>query len=301
MKVLVIGNPVSGGGKAARRIEVLERALAALGCNVEVFLTQKAGDGRQRAAALDGDVDRLVVAGGDGTLNEVLNGLADPGSTAIAQLPVGTANLLKHDFNLPRRPEQVARLVVEGQVRRLDMGLAGDRRFLSLVSCGYDAMVIAEIHQRRKQRLGFRGYIVPMLAAAWRYREQPMRVIIDEKRQVSGAAVVISNRRCYGGLWSVTDRAECDSGQFDICVFPRGSRLAIARYFTAALFRRVSRLKDVAYLHGRTVRVEADHPVTAELDGEPIGTTPLEVTIQPRVVPFVVPDDALHSRKGGMP
>src|SRR5689334_8274981 len=90
MKLLIIGNPIAGGGKAKPRIEELVKRLTAAGHEVEAKLTRKAGDARAWANQVPPDIDRLIVAGGDGTLNEVLNGLNDPSRTPIVQMPVGT-------------------------------------------------------------------------------------------------------------------------------------------------------------------------------------------------------------------
>src|SRR5204862_2064920 len=100
---------------------------------VEVYLTTGGGDAKRRAGCLEADVDRLVVAGGDGTLNEVLNGPCDPSRTPIALLPMGTANVLARELGLPREPVEIAAMIDGGAIRRLDMGLVGERRFLMVV------------------------------------------------------------------------------------------------------------------------------------------------------------------------
>ena len=149
MRVLVIGNPVSGGGRSGRLLERLVRSLEQKGHAVDVFLTEGAGEARRRAEQLEAGADRLVVVGGDGTLNEVLNGLPDPSRIPLTQLATGTANLLAHDLRLPFSVSGMTRLLENGSVRRLDMGLARDRRFLLVVSAGFDAMVTHEVQANR--------------------------------------------------------------------------------------------------------------------------------------------------------
>lgn len=132
MKLWIIGNPIAGGGKAGPRIHQLRALLEARGHDVHVQLTTAAGDARQWSSELPGDVDRLIAAGGDGTLNEVINGLADPAAVPIIQMPVGTANVLTRELGLPWKPPGVADLVETGVVKRVDMGvLTFDKRMSS--------------------------------------------------------------------------------------------------------------------------------------------------------------------------
>ena len=166
MRVLVIGNPVAGPGRSEDRIHAFTSALKRKGHHVEVFLTEKAGDALDRARSVDGTVDRLVVAGGDGTVNEVINGLADPSRIPLLHLPTGTANQLARTLGLPPVPEALVAILEQGNVRRIDLGLANDRRFLLLVSAGFDAKVAAEVKKVRGDKLGYAGYALPLLKAA---------------------------------------------------------------------------------------------------------------------------------------
>ncbi len=150
MNVTLIANPVAGRGKAEGQIQKLVQILDRRGPHVETFLTQAAGDARRCASRIEPGPGTIVVAGGDGTLNEVLNGVADPSTTPIALLPTGTANVLAHELGIPNNPEDVAGILDQGVVRKLDMGTIGDSRFLLLVSTGFDAMVTEKIQRGRK-------------------------------------------------------------------------------------------------------------------------------------------------------
>lgn len=289
MKALVIGNPIAGRGKAPRLIDALTRALRAEGLETDVYLTRAAGDARQRAGRIDAGVDRLVVVGGDGTLNEVLNGLTDPSRVPLTQLAMGTANVLAHELRLPRNPKALAAVVAHGRVRQLDLSIANGQRFLSLASAGFDAMVTREVQRRRKGELGYLGYAVPLIRALWSYRPPCLNVSVDGAESVTGAMVVVGNISNYGGLFAVADRARCDDGHLDICVLPRGSRLALTGYALAALARLLSKTTDVIYLTGRRVTIDSNSPVAYEIDGDYAGQTPLEIQLDPRTVPFIVP------------
>ena len=288
-KILLIGNPVAGGGRAKRLMADLLQTLRQRGYLVETFLTGSAGDATRRARGIEADVDVLVVVGGDGTLNEILNGLPDPSQTPIAYLPTGTANVLGRELGLPKRAEDLIQILESGHLRRLDMGLLGEGRFLMMASAGLDAMVTEEVRRQRGGTLGYLGYLMPILRALQRYQPPELKVTVDGGEQIPGAFSVVSNTRNYGGIFSFADRARCDSGHLDVCVFPRGTLPALLRYYLAALRGRVSRRTDVRYLTGSRIRIESREPVAVQADGDPAGVTPVDIRVLPATVPVLVP------------
>ncbi len=289
MKIVVLGNPIAGGGQARQRIDALAARLRERGHDTEVQLTERAGDAALRARRLEPDVDRLVVVGGDGTLNEALNGLPDPTRVPLAQLPTGTANLLARDLRLPFDAEGTARLLDAGELRHLDMGCAGGRRFLMLVSAGFDALVTQELAGRRRGTLGFVGYARPILRALRRYRPPRLRVAVDGGEPLACGLVIASNTRNYGGLFTVVREARCDSGQLEVCLFTRASLPSLIRVAVQGLFGGVSDKRGVVHLRGRRVSIGAEEPTPVEVDGDYFGTTPVDVELHPRCVPFVAP------------
>jgi len=238
---------------------------------------------------MDAAVDRLVVVGGDGTLNEVLNGLQDLGAVPLCQLATGTANILAHELRLPRNPEALADLVERGDLRGLDVGRVGDRRFLMVVSAGFDAMVTEEIRRTRTGTLGYAGYLLPIARVLRRYRAPQLSVSVDGKEPVCGGLVVVSNTRNYGGLFTLADRAQVDSGHLDVCVLTRASLFGLLGTAAAALRGGVSRRKGVVYLTGREISVESAELVSTQVDGDYFGSTALRIGLEPDRVRFVVP------------
>ncbi len=287
--VLVIGNPIAGGGRAGRCIERLVSLLDARGHDVERFLTREAGEAAARAGQLDDGVERLVVVGGDGTLNEVVNGLADPSRVPLAQLPTGTANVLAHDLGLPREPEGTVDLLERGAVRRIDMGIAGQRRFLLMLSAGFDALVTREVKSQRTGRLGYAGYAEPLLRALRGYTPPTLRVSVNGGRPIPCGLAVASSTRNYGGLFSIARDAGPDTGHLDVCLLPSASRRSIVRLGLRALAGEVAEQRGVIHRVGRRVMICSDDPAPIEIDGDYAGTTPITAQLLPRVVPFLVP------------
>jgi YegS/Rv2252/BmrU family lipid kinase len=289
MNILLIGNPVAGRGRANQQIKDLVRILERRGHRVNVSLTRAAGSARRWASQIKPGIEAIVVAGGDGTLNEVLNGILDPSQIPIALFPLGTANVLARELGLPKKPEQLAEILEQGVIRKLDMGLLGGRRFLLLVSVGFDAMVTEKMRRTRKGSLGYRGYLLPILRVLAHYRPPKLRIEVDGQKDLTGALVMVSNVRTYGGIFKVADRACCDSGHLDICIFPCGTIPDLFRYAVRAFRGSVSTLAEVGYLTGRRIWIESDEPVAVEVDGDYFGTTPVVIDLKPACVPILVP------------
>jgi len=288
MHILMIANPAAGRGLAEQRIRWFAEILERRGHAVEAFLTSQPGDAEARARLAGPDVERLVVAGGDGTINEVINGLEDPSRIPILHFPTGTANMLAKDLGLPSGIGTLADILETGVVKKADMGLVNGRRFLLLVTAGFDAAVTAEIVTSRRERLGYRGYVVPILKVLARYRPVNMVTTIDGFHRVRGALVMVLNVRHYGGIFVFAETAELDTGFFEVCVFPAESSLSLIRYGLAGVLRWAWLLRDVRRFQAKHVKIEAAPECAVEVDGDYFGTTPITIEVRPAVVPGIV-------------
>jgi len=290
MEVLVIGNPIAGHGKTPGLIRRFVSILERRGHHVETYLSEGPGDATARAGAVDGHVERLVVAGGDGTINEVINGLPDPSLVPILHLSTGTANMMARDLNLPRGLKPLADVLEKGSVRRLNVGLVGDRRFLLLVSAGFDATVTEVLKEARGKTLGYLGYLTPILKAIGRYRPMEMSVTVDDNEPVVGAVAMALKVRNYGGYFVFDDHAGPDAGRFSVLVFQDGTIPALLKYYGAALLRAIPKLDGVTRLHGSRVKIESSEPVAVQMDGDYFGVTPIQAEIHSAEAAMLVSD-----------
>lgn len=289
MRVIAIANPIAGRGAAPRQVERLSALLQRRGHTVECWVTRGPRDATRFAREAKDQFDRIAVVGGDGTLNEVVNGLADPSGVPIAYLACGTGNMLGHELGLPRSAEAVAELVVGESVRHIDLGRVGRHRFLGNVGIGFDALVTEDLQRTRAGTLGYLGYARPILRALARYREPQLALCIDGVKTVTGALAIVSNLRNYGGLFALADRARCDSGRLAVCVFERARVRDLARYALAARWARLSRLRGVRLETARCVSVASPEAVAVQIDGDHWGPTPVQIEIEPAAVPILVP------------
>jgi diacylglycerol kinase (ATP) len=288
----VIGNPAAGAGRAGGRAAALVRALAARGHAVEAVTTAGPGDAGRRAAAAEGAVDCIVTAGGDGTLAEVLNGLADPRATPLVPMPLGTANMLARALGVPADPSVLAGWIECAAPRRLDLGLARFAqgpalRFLSVAGAGFDAQVTAAVARTRRGHLGYRGYALPIARTLARYRAPRLAVRLDGEAPIACGLAIVGKLPNYGGVLCVTPDARPDDGRLHACLFLRASGRDLFRFVLPAFRGRLGRRADVVLRPALEIAMEAPEPVAVQLDGDYRGTTPVSLSLAPGVVPVL--------------
>jgi YegS/Rv2252/BmrU family lipid kinase len=289
MKVRVIANPISGGGSGRRLGEVMAGALAARGVEADLHVTTRAGEAGEIAAARG--FDCVVSVGGDGTTNEVANGVLGT-DIALAILPLGTANVVPRQLGIPLNAEAVADLIVRGSIRAIDAGRFGDRIFLLGAGAGPDAAIVAAIHANRGKRLGISGYFLPTLRTLWRYEWPQIRVTVDgEPLCDDGHYAIVGNCRFSAGVFRFTPEARLDDGMLDVCVMRNLTMWRLAMHAIASWRPGFVSRKDVLYRKGKHIVFEAvshsDLPL--QVDGDPAGILPAEFYIQPAALRVVAP------------
>jgi len=294
-KVLVVVNAIAGRGLAAWAVPRFVAALRAEGGEAEVRTTAARGDAALAAREARG-VDAVVVAGGDGTVGEVLNGL-DGSDLPLALLPLGTANLLARDLAIPFDPEGAARVAARGVPRTIDAGVvaaagAEERRFVCVVGVGFDAAVVRAVAAGRSGGLGFRGWIGPVLRVGWTYAFPTIRVSIDGAAPVAATVAVACNTRNYGGLFTLVPDARPDDGRLSLCLVDARRRRSVFRYLWGAWRGTLARQSDVRTAACRAVSVESDGPVPVQADGDPCGTTPVRIEVRPGAARVLVAEGA---------
>jgi YegS/Rv2252/BmrU family lipid kinase len=286
-RVLVVVNPISGRGRAARAAEELVRGFEQRGVATETLLTTARGE-VPRLLAAAGPADLVVAVGGDGTLSEVLLGLDEP-TTPVGLLPSGTANVLARALALPMRPAQALEVLLRMHTQGLDVARVGSRCAHLVVGVGFDARVVTEVERRRRGPITKATYVAATLRALARHRCIPLRVWIDG-REVAGpiGMVWLANTPMYAGVVRLTRDARVDDGRWEAYLFP----MARAPGLLAAMLRGVLAgypSGGVALQHARSLRVEAAEPVPYQVDGDLAGETPLEVNLLPQRFRMVVP------------
>lgn len=273
MKVKLIANPVAGGDARNK----INRAVAWLrdsGAAVDLFLTEKRGDALQAARiAREAGSDRIIAAGGDGTLNEVINGLV-PSTIPLAFIPFGTTNVFALEVGLPFDVEQACETALHGRPRPVCLGMAGDTRFLLMAGIGFDAEVVAGVNLTLKRRVGKLAYLVSSLAVLLRSGLDAIEVVDEQGRRYQGCSAIIGNGRYYGGRFFITPEASLQEDAFEVCLFRSRSRLGFLCSMIKAACGRPLSEKEVWRFKGRELTF-AGSKAAVQLDGDYYGRLPM--------------------------
>lgn len=284
-RILIIANPAAGHGRRGRsRLRGIVEALEQRGCRVVLRETRAPGDAERLARTADPGFDAIVAAGGDGTVNEIVNGLADAAQAApvLGVLPLGTGNVLANEIGMPRRPAALARVIAEAPPRPIWPGLAGGRRFLAMAGVGFDAAVLAALDPRLKRHIGKFAFIWAICWCLLRYRRREFVVEADGREQRAAAVIVVKGSR-YAGNFVVAPAARLDLPLLHAVLFRRPGRLAVLRALTAMALGMLDRLPEVSVLAVRTLTLAAGGgPAQAdgvEIDGEIVGRLPIAISV----------------------
>jgi diacylglycerol kinase (ATP) len=298
-QVLILYNPAAGQSlNLAATLDRVAKLWRDLGWQVDVAATNAPGDATKRArqAATDG-YNAVIAAGGDGTVNEVMNGLIGT-NTALGTLPLGTVNIWAREMGLPMDMLKAAASLAKSDLTKIDVGMAGDRYFLLMAGIGFDAAVTETVCARDKKRLGAVAYVKQAIQVAWNFRGVRLKLRIDGKR-VRGQIlmVVIGNSQLYGGVLKLTAHATVNDGKLDVCVI-RGQGMLSAPQRLASIFaRHYNRDPQLQYYQAQQIEIHAqrDKVLPVQVDGDYLGKTPMNFRVVPDRLWILVPPNADRS------
>lgn len=286
----IVVNPASGGGRAGRYWPRLRVALEHGATPYECEMTTAPGDATARVArAIDDGFRRLLALGGDGTFNELVNGVLSqdavpPAQCLVAVAPLGTGNDWARVMQVPDDPTKLAAWLARGRDRRVDLGVAVDAAgsrlaFHNVAGAGLDAEVLHRMPRGGPRSL---AYLTGLLRTIARYRAPQFQITFDGQRQSGRYWLVLAANgpRCGGGMRLAPD-ARLDDGWLDLLtVGPLTLPQAIARL--PRLFDgRLSADPALCVTRCRSVTIESVPACGVELDGQPAGRTPVTLTIMP--------------------
>ncbi|MDQ1591632.1 MAG: hypothetical protein QOG71_2259 [Pyrinomonadaceae bacterium] len=309
--IRLISNPNAGRGGRKRAAEVARfgELLRARGIEVETVLTSAPGDATRLAAeaaqevATTGGVGDVIVSGGDGTINEALQGLVGR-RVRLGIWPAGTANVLARELQLPFDADGAAEVIARGHTRRIYAGAAteeqsGARRYFFLMAgIGLDASVVERVRPRLKRRVGEGAFWVSGLGHLVSWRPVPFEIEIEGQTYPATFAAV-GRAAHYGGDLSVTPRARLDEPEFEICVVNSHSRVRFLQLLAHALGRHGVRREIPGVTYVRATRARATGEARMQVDGELTGRLPVTFEIVPTPVEVLAPRQAERDGRRG--
>src|SRR5579859_2324739 len=302
---LLIHNPNAGyGGHARRRLlDQARKILSRGGIDAELQETTAPGEATVMAQRATAEGRQLVIAcGGDGTLNEVVNGLARQQNghrVPLALFPGGTANILAKELTLPWDIPQAAERLVRGTVREIALGLATPtsepekaRYFLSVAGAGPDGRITYAVDLELKAKMGIFAYWWQGAREVLNYKF-PRFNVKTKDQTIEASLVIVGRTKHYGGPFKITTEADLYEHQFELAVLTTQSGLRYLSYLPTLWFGNLRNTEGVHFVKADTLLCEPTdgEPVYAQVDGEPLSRLPVEFKIVPRALKLLVPED----------
>jgi len=289
-KLFVIFNPAARGEKSRRVRQFLESKANA---DITIAPTQCAGDAKSWGArAVAEGYSLIVAAGGDGTINEVINGIGTSGAK-LGVLPLGTVNVFAQELGIPSRIDAAWAVVQNGRTRTIDLACAkasgATRHFVQLAGVGFDAQAVRAASWELKKRIGPLSYVWAGLKTI---SVKPVNVEISTNGTGSrggGMAVLVGNGRFYGGSFTLFPKARLDDGLLDVCVFETCGYFDVLRYGQGILRGAHVRSRGVQYFQTEQLTCAASSATAFQLDGEDAGDVPVTFSVIPGALRTVVP------------
>ncbi len=320
---LLIHNPRAGNGGSGRRrsLDEARKLLAAAGIETELAETRNPGEATEIArGAVQTGRDLVIVCGGDGTLNEVVNGLASsPGGCQVplALLPGGTANILAKELGLPWDVLRAARRLPQTTPRPIALGLATpfespekSRYFLCVAGAGPDGVMVYSLDLGLKEKIGILAYWYEGLRQVFRYSFPRFRILGGE-RAVDASLVVVGRTKHYGGPFQITTEANLFEDRFELAAITAESGLGYLSHLPSLWLGRLHEASGIHFWKTDSLVCEplGKEPVYAQVDGEPLARLPVKFHIVPRAITLMVPEPLPqnlvpgrngHSREAGV-
>ncbi|OGV47959.1 MAG: hypothetical protein A2017_21235 [Lentisphaerae bacterium GWF2_44_16] len=257
----------------------------------EIFTSSAPGDAEKEARrCVQRNYDALIAVGGDGTVNEVINGIAGT-NTALGVIPFGTANVFAAQNNLPSDIAGACKVVMSGKIIRLDLGcINGERYFACMAGIGFDAYVIKKADRRMKKIFGMFSYFFAMIFSYFSYKFEDIEFEIDSQPlKKNGKLLFVCNGPYYGGSMLMAPKADPADGLLDICILKKSGIFSLISYVIAIYRGTLHKNKNAEYWQCGKISLcgKTGHPVHA--DAEYIGVFPAEIKICPGALKTIIP------------
>ncbi len=287
--MIIVFNPVAGRRRANLLWRVLD-VLVANGVRIDLAETRSPGHAESIAReAANSGAGMVVAAGGDGTIAEVANGLMGTAS-ALGIIPLGTANVLANELNLPFSPRPVAAALAFGRTTTLWPGIAesaqGKRLFVQMLGVGFDAHIVRRVSHPLKKQLGKGAYVLCTMAELMRYSYPMIHARIDGV-ETQAASIVVSKGRLYGGRFLLADDAIPGEAGFSVVLFDRPGPVATLMYGAALPLNLLGRMPYIRRMRANRVDFIGNEAIPAQVDGDAAGCAIVSVTNAPRPIQVV--------------
>lgn len=289
-KVFVIQNPVAWRAKFKKCEKFIKNFFKRHNIKYEYKITKTAGEATLFAREAVKKGYKLIIAvGGDGTINEVVNGMINS-DAVLGIIPMGTVNILAMELGIPQTISKALNIIMTGKIKSIDIGKVNNRYFILMSGFGMDSYTIYRTNLTLKKYIGGLAYILAGIYSLFRYKPHKIYVNIDNNRILEeGFFVVVENFSSYGGRFKIAPYADENDGLLDVCVFKKSGFFHIFKYFLGIAVKRHIHYPDVRYYQCKKVVLTSDSNVLFHTDGDLVGSLPAEVSIIPNKLKVIAP------------
>jgi len=295
MRYGIIVNPMAGSREMKGIVDYLKKRLGLNKLSCSIFHTEFPGHAKDIAEKISGNVDCIIVVGGDGTINEVVNGIVErDSSVTVGIVPAGSGNDAVKGLNIPEDIRENIAAIFGGHTREVDVGKCNDRYFLNIMGVGFDAAVGAKMHQlrmRAKTKKGKSFYNRALLHSILHYRSVPLKVEVDDQCFTERYFLVsIANGTTFGGEYIIAPMADMSDGYLRaVCI----SDISKIKFFLnlGKVKRGVKiQLPEVRYVRCTQMKISSVREIPAQVDGEYYSAKIFDLSILPRRLKILVPE-----------
>ncbi len=279
MKASLVVNPVAGN-KAFKYIDRIKTLLKEK-VHLTSFVTREKGDAYSFARQVS-STDIIIIAGGDGTINEVINGVLysdnpEQNNIPLALIPLGTVNVLAKELGIPEEVGRAVDLALTGAAHRISLGRINGRYFSLMAGIGFDGEAVLGVENNIIKKIpGKAAYIISGINALKKY-SPPVIKIKTSTEVLTGYTVVIGNASRYGGNFYVTPDASITEPVLDVCVFRGKTRRDMLRFIKGIIMKEHLKFDDVSYTKAASIELVSDGKVHIQIDGDYFGTLPAKI------------------------
>ena len=294
MKYSIIANPVAGKLAGRQYVEHIKNKLDERKIPYEIYFTEGAGHGKVLAHRLSRPQRKIIVVGGDGTINEVVNGMMKNGSDAIVGIiPAGSGNDLIKGLGIDEDIRKNISVILGDRTRKIDVGRCNDRFFINIMGVGFDAAVGARMHRlrsRSKKKRGKSFYNKALFHTILHYESIGLRIEIDEQDYEDRFFLVsIANGTTFGGNFKIAPMAELSDGYLTAVCIRDFSKLRFFWHLNKVKKGRIIDLPEMKYIKCKKVIINSKKDIPAQLDGEYYANSRFEIKVIPSRIEMLVP------------
>lgn len=294
IRVLLIANP-KAGMSSRTQVELTAWMARLAGHTLAIEAPESAEDTVKVAlrGAAEG-YDRILAAGGDGTINRVVSALAET-EVPLGIIPIGTVNVLARELGIPLDPVKALQIGLGDRIRSVDLGTANGQYFALMAGMGFDAKVVSEIVPRLKELFGSLAYVTAGLQTLARYKCSQFYLTFEGRTiRVPAWMLVVCNAGYYTYQLSIASGARMDDGLLDVIVFGEQNALDRLTQIGAVFIGQHVKHPNIRYFQTAALSVSAEPPVRLQLDGDTVGVSPVEIDIRRRALRVMAPEVSAH-------